>query len=203
MQKNIFIYILCAFVFSASNNFIVHEGQLIEENTIIVKFSNTYAPLLGQDQPLTIESIDEFEAIQNRSSFKSLQPLFKHIENFTELHYEYDLHQYYKLTLNNNINVFNQVIVDLKSIDIIDNIELNGVAEALLVPNDSLYSNQWDHDNRRQAIQYGTGDLVGTADCDLDTDAAWDITTGNPDVVILLEQAKASSASRSRPASQS
>ena len=54
------------------------------------------------------------------------------------------------------------------------------------MPNDSLYSNQWDHDNRRQAIQYGTGDLVGTADCDLDTDVAWDITTGNPDVVIAI-----------------
>ena len=100
MQKNIFLYILCAFVFSASNNFIVHEGQLIEENTIIVKFSNTYAPLLGQDQPLTIESINEFKTIQNRSSFKSLQPLFKYIQNFTELHYEHDLHQYYKAVQN-------------------------------------------------------------------------------------------------------
>ena len=186
MQKNIFLYILCAFVFSASNNFIVHEGQLIEENTIIVKFSNTYAPLLGQEQPLTIESINAFKTIQNRSSFKSLQPLFKHIQNFTELHYEHNLHQYYKLTLNDNSNVANQVIADLNSINIIDNIELNGVAEALLVPNDSLYSNQWDHDNRRQAIQYGTGNLVGTADCDLDTDEAWDITTGNPDVVIAI-----------------
>ncbi len=186
MQKNIFLYILCTFVFSANNNFIFYENQLIEANTIILKFSNTYAPLLGKYEALNLESIYEFQTIRNRDSFKSLQPVFYHIKDFTELHYEHNLHQYYKLTLNDNNNVFTQVIADLKSIDIIENVEFNGVAEALLVPNDELYPNQWDHDNQRQAIQYGTGDLVGTVDCDLDTDAAWDITTGNPDVVIAI-----------------
>ena len=186
MQKSILIYILCNLIFGASTNFIVHEGQFIEENTIIVKFSNEYAPLLGQDQPLTLASVDKFHTTQNRSSFKNLKPLFQHIQNFTELHYAHNLHQYYKLTLNDGDDVFAQVIDDLKSIDIIDHVEFNGLAEALLVPNDELYPNQWDHDNQRQAIQYGTGYLVGTVDCDLDTDAAWDITTGDSDVVIAI-----------------
>jgi len=184
MQKNILLYILCAFVFSANNNFIFYEGELIESNSIILKFSNEYAPLLGQDHPLTLESVDQFNTIQNRSSFKNLKPLFQHIQKFTELHYEHNLHQYYKLTLHDG--AVTQVIDDLKSINIIDHVEFNGVAEALLVPNDELYPNQWDHDNQRQAIQYGTGYLVGTVDCDLDTDEAWDITTGNPDVVIAI-----------------
>ena len=42
------------------------------------------------------------------------------------------------------------------------------------------------NDNQRQAIQYGTGDLIGMIDCDLDTDLAWDITTGDPSVVIAI-----------------
>ena len=96
MQKNILLYILCAFVFSANNNFIFYEGELIESNSIILKFSNEYAPLLGQDHPLTLESVDQFNTIQNRSSFKNLKPLFQHIQKFTELHYEHNLHQYYK-----------------------------------------------------------------------------------------------------------
>ena len=185
MQKNIFLYILCTFIFSANNNFIFHEGQLIESNTIIIKFSNTYAPLLGKEEPLNIEYIQPFQTINNEN-FKSLIPLFSHIKDFKNLHYEHELHKYYKLILHNHDETFSQIISDLKSLDIIENIEFNGVAEASLVPNDELYPNQWDHDNQRQAIQYGTGDLIGTVDCDLDTDIAWDITTGNSNVIIAI-----------------
>ena len=185
MQKNIFLYILCTFIFSANNNFIFHEGQLIESNTIIIKFSNTYAPLLGKEEPLNIEYIQPFQTINNEN-FKSLIPLFSHIKDFKNLHYEHELHKYYKLILHNHDETFSQIISDLKSLDIIENIEFNGVAEASLVPNDELYPNQWDHNNQRQAIQYGTGDLIGTVDCDLDTDIAWDITTGNSNVIIAI-----------------
>ena len=96
-----------------------------------------------------------------------------------------------KLPINIKIST-NKLVSDLKSLDIIENIEFNGRAEALLVPNDELYPNQWDHDNQRQAIQYGTGDLVGTVDCDIDTGEddegyqAWDIITGNSDIVIAI-----------------
>jgi len=185
MQKNIFLYILCTFIFSANNNFIFHEGQLIESNTIIIKFSNTYAPLLGKEEPLNIEYIQPFQTIDNEN-FKSLIPLFSHIKDFKNLHYEHELHKYYKLILHNHDETFTQIISDLNNLDIIENVEFNGVAEASLVPNDELYPNQWDHDNQRQAIQYGTGDLIGTLDCDLDTDIAWDITTGNSDVIIAI-----------------
>jgi hypothetical protein len=185
MQKNIFLYILCTFIFSANNNFIFHEGQLIESNTIIIKFSNTYAPLLGKEEPLNIEYIQPFQTINNEN-FKSLIPLFSHIKDFKNLHYEHELHKYYKLILHNHDETFTQIISDLNNLDIIENVEFNGVAEASLVPNDELYPNQWDHDNQRQAIQYGTGDLIGTLDCDLDTDIAWDITTGNSDVIIAI-----------------
>jgi thermitase len=185
MQKNIFFYILCTFIFSANNNFIFHEGQLIESNTIIIKFSNTYAPLLGKEEPLNIEYIQPFQTINNKN-FKSLIPLFSHIKDFKNLHYEHELHKYYKLILHNHDETFTQIISDLNNLDIIENVEFNGVAEASLVPNDELYPNQWDHDNQRQAIQYGTGDLIGTLDCDLDTDMAWDITIGNSDVIIAI-----------------
>jgi len=185
MQKNIFLYVLCTFIFSA-NNFIFHEGQLIESNAIIIKFSNAYAPLLGTEQPLEIEYIQPFQTINNKDNFKSLNPVFSHIKEFKNLHYEHELHKYYKLILHIHDETFSQIISDLKNLDIIENVEFNGVAEASLVPNDELYPNQWDHDNQGQGIQYGTGDLVGTLDCDLDTDMAWDITTGNSDVIIAI-----------------
>tara|TARA_X000001036_G_scaffold122872_1_gene116383 strand:- start:3248 stop:4717 length:1470 start_codon:yes stop_codon:yes gene_type:complete len=172
-------------ILGSSTNYIMYNGQFIEENTIIIKFKKEYAPLLGKIKYLDMRDIFKSENISHFDKFKKLEPLFKHIENFTDLHYKHELHQFYKLTLYDN-NSFNQIISNLKTIDSIDNVELNSVAEALLIPNDELYSNQWPHDNQRQAIQFGTGDLIGTLDCDLDTDAAWDITLGNPDVIIAI-----------------
>jgi len=183
MRKSICIYILCVFIFSADYDFILNEGDIVESHTMIIKFNKLFSPLLGLEVPI---SIDDIPTIPHHDNLKELTPLFTHIENFTELHYAYELHQYYKLTVFNHDDSFFQIISDLKRFDMIDNVELNGVAEALLVPNDELYPNQWDHDNQGQGIQYGTGDLVGTIDCDLDTDIAWDITTGNSEVVIAI-----------------
>ena len=185
MYRSIWLYFLCSMILGSSTNYIMYNGQFIEENTIIIKFKKEYAPLLGKIKYLDMRDIFKSENISHFDKFKQLEPLFKHIENFTDLHYKHELHQFYKLTLYDN-NSFNQIISNLKTIDSIDNVELNSVAEALLIPNDELYSNQWPHDNQRQAIQFGTGDLIGTLDCDLDTDAAWDITLGNPDVIIAI-----------------
>lgn len=186
MRKNIYIYILFSIAFSMNANSILYNGQLIESNAIIIKFKKSYAPLLGNSKPLNIKTIQEFRSINNLDNFKSLKPLFSHVQNFNSLHYEHDLHQYYKLIINQHNHTFNEIILDLKALEIIENVEPNGIAEALLVPNDDLYPNQWSHDNQGQAIQYGTNDLVGTMDCDLDTDMAWDITTGNSDVIIAI-----------------
>lgn len=45
-------------------------------------------------------------------------------------------------------------------------------------PNDTLFAEQWHHDN--------TGQGGGTPDADVDTLQAWDLTQGNPDVSIAL-----------------
>ena len=56
--------------------------------------------------------------------------------------------------------------------------EPNGFYHAMLSPNDTYYPNQWAHNNTGQAVKYGGG-LVGTVDCDTDTDQAWDLQTGS------------------------
>ena len=47
-----------------------------------------------------------------------------------------------------------------------------------VIPNDPLFNNQWHHRN--------TGQNAGTVDADIDTDLAWDITLGNPNIVIAV-----------------
>ena len=190
--KTIFFMLLGLIFSSSTDKMIEYQGHMIESNTLILKFTKAYAPLLDNQESLSIASVKEFQAIANAENFKQLKPLFNHIKNFTDLHYVHELHQYYKLKLYNHNKTFIQIVSDLEALDIIENVEFNGKAEALLVPNDELYPNQWDHNNQGQAIQYGTGDLVGTFDCDIDTGEdhegyqAWDITTGNSDIVIAI-----------------
>ena len=63
--------------------------------------------------------------------------------------------------------------------------EPNGYWSVQFTPNDDLYSSQWAHNNTGQAISY-YGNPVGTADCDTDTDQAWDIQTGDPNLVVAI-----------------
>ncbi len=63
--------------------------------------------------------------------------------------------------------------------------EPNGIARAMLTPNDTYYASQWAHHNTGQAVKYGGG-LVGTPDCDTDTDEAWDLETGSSSLVLAI-----------------
>ncbi|MCX6664385.1 MAG: S8 family serine peptidase [Euryarchaeota archaeon] len=72
--------------------------------------------------------------------------------------------------------------------------EPNGMARACGIPNDAHFSNQWSLQNTGQAIwiQKLLGKITinfhisGTLDADIDAPEAWDIETGNPDVVIAI-----------------
>jgi subtilisin family serine protease len=64
-------------------------------------------------------------------------------------------------------------------------VEPNGFYHAMLSPNDTYYPNQWAHNNTGQAVKYGGG-LVGTADCDTDTDQAWDLQIGSSALVLAI-----------------
>jgi subtilisin family serine protease len=63
--------------------------------------------------------------------------------------------------------------------------EPNGIAHAMLTPNDTYYSLQWAHNNTGQAIKYGGGN-VGTVGCDTKTYQAWDLQTGSASLILSV-----------------
>ncbi len=63
--------------------------------------------------------------------------------------------------------------------------ETNGTCRAMVSPNDTHYASQWAHDNFGQASRFGGG-TVGTPDCDTNTDLAWDLQTGDPNLVVAV-----------------
>lgn len=71
----------------------------------------------------------------------------------------------------------------LKRSPMVETAEPNGIVTAVRTPDDPLYPSQWAHDNTGQAVSYG-GSLIGTPDCDTDTDLAWDEETGTASITI-------------------
>jgi len=61
--------------------------------------------------------------------------------------------------------------------------EPNGITYLCGIPNDANFSNQWHLHNTGQII---LGNISGIPDADIDAPEAWDVETGNPDVVITI-----------------
>jgi subtilisin family serine protease len=62
----------------------------------------------------------------------------------------------------------------------VESVEFDWVVRTQMVANDTYFTQQWALKNTGQAPGNGT------ADCDIDADEAWDITTGSVDVTIAI-----------------
>jgi len=74
------------------------------------------------------------------------------------------------------------LVSDIKGIE---NISLNYARTADKTPNDRLFYQQWGLNNTGQNY-YGYGDIHGTSGVDINAPEAWEITKGNPDVVVAV-----------------
>lgn len=68
------------------------------------------------------------------------------------------------------------VVQDFINSGLFEIAELNTIGEYNIIPNDHLFELQW--------ALYNTGQTGGTYDADIDATDAWDITTGDPSIII-------------------
>ena len=97
-----------------SVGFSLELNNQTNSSNLIIKFDKNYAPLLGSQNSLSIEDLKQWAIDINFDDLKDLKPLFNNIDIFTELHYQHELHQYYKLTLNTSNTSPTQIALDLK-----------------------------------------------------------------------------------------
>ena len=140
------------------------------------------SPRIGSEDPIILSDFSNIENIVFKYGRADIKPVFSSYESFNQQHYQFHLHQYYKLEFNQTIDVL-ALINELKQVPEIENVEFNYILEINTTPNDPYYSSQWAHENDGQAVSEN-GTNVGTPDCDTDTNQAWDITTGENDVII-------------------
>ena len=180
MRKIILALISFTLIFSFSKV----DGFDVVENSIVLKFSRSYAPKLGSEPAINLKQLNELVIFINDLSISEFKTLHLNTDQFGPAEYKHSLHQYYVLKFDQEID-YVRIKSELESISEIDLIEPIFIKKSNLVPNDNYYPNQWAHDNYGQANSNGGGS-VGTNDADTDTDLAWDITTGNSDVIIAI-----------------
>lgn len=159
---------------------IVH-GKMASAHKIIIQFQEDIAPKPDQSDALNLTSPLLINTFLQKLGAETLVPLFKDWQNFSEHHFAHNLHQFYLVTFGEAMNI-SAIIDELFKYETIITAEPDNKVYATVVPDDTYYLDQWAHDNFGQA---GYQD-VGALDCDMDTDLAWDITTGDPEVIIAI-----------------
>ena len=183
MKQRILFYLITINSLIASA-WVENPEGFISSTSLVIMFHEDIAPKIGQQSPINISDFSSLEKIIFKYGSADFAPIFSSYNNFNQFHYKFQLHQYYKLTFDSPIDVLS-LIEELKQLSIIQNIEVNYIKQINIIPNDPYYTSQWAHENNGQAVN-SNGNSVGTPDCDTDTNQAWDITTGDAEVIIAI-----------------
>ena len=164
-------------------DWIEHDGNYIDRSRVVITLSSDRAPKLGQEPPIELDrQLDIFQGIDTER-INIFKPLFTGYESFGQRAWDNDMHRYYVIDFHDGTDIFAMKDA-LERNDSVDIVEFSHRVE-MLTPNDQYYSSQWAHNNTGQASNYNGG-TVGTPGCDIDTDMAWELTTGDPSVVIAI-----------------
>ena len=183
MKNKLYILTILSNILFASQ-WTEYQSNLISNNGLVIKLEENISPKLGFEEPITIKSDFQFLDRLVELGANDISPLFIDYKNFSNKHYEFSLHQYYKITFNRSID-FDKIYQLIISESDIINVEPIYRKKMNIEPNDQYYQDQWAHQNSGQAVSYG-GSYVGTPDCDTDTNEAWDISTGNSSSTIAI-----------------
>ncbi len=157
------------------------DGGLCAPDHVIVQMS----PLVQADRStgaVALEQVPEFQQLRS-VMVTGMRPLIARDE-VDELSRDTGTDRYYLLETEPTSDV-ESLLSELSALSSVVDAWPDYRRYIARTPTDSYYSQQWAHHNTGQARSY-SGSYVGTTDCDIDTDQAWDITTGSTDVIIAI-----------------
>lgn len=182
-------------------------SDAVEPGIIRIKFNKSAEQLLDQVTPTLSVSgsvefgIPEIDALNQQFGVSSVKQTFSialRNTKYAERHRLWGFHLWYDLIVPTGTDIRSMVMAYSAKNEIqisepvyrkqmigadINNIQapaLNrGDAGLNYVPNDPRYNEQWHYNN--------TGQQGGTVDADIDLPEAWDITRGNSNVIVAVE----------------
>ena len=191
MKHKIVEIFVCALMIVASvlpaagtmNNRGNSESILFNDNNSVEFAPREIIVKLKKDASFSRSSL---AALNERHQVYAFEKVFPNAEDTI-------LDNIYRLHVPKGSNILS-IVSDYASCPDVVYVEPNGVAHTCGIPDDTQFSNQWSLQNTGQVIriQKQLGKITlkyhtsGTADADIDAPEAWDIETGNPDVVIAI-----------------
>lgn len=162
---------------SLSNQF---DALFTQNGTIQNKIEKTKG-----SQALSL-GIPAFDDKNSQFSVISYRRVFRYAGKFEARHREFGLHLWYEIEfaakspVNEAVSSFGQIRgVSISEPVVKMSLGEYTTADAVPTPNDGSYSTQWHYNN--------TGQSGGTADADIDLPEAWEVETGNSNVIVAIQ----------------
>ena len=110
IQRIIASLLSLSFVFS----FNTVDGFDVIENSVVIKFSDTYAPKLGQQPAIELKKLRDVTDLLDDLTIVDFKTLFLGTEDFGPSEYKHFLHHYSSLKLENPRNLKKRLPLTLK-----------------------------------------------------------------------------------------
>ena len=82
------------------------DDYYYKPNELIVMFKSEISPMLGLEKPLDITTRDDLYSLLNlNSKLEKSEPLFRFYDNFSDMEWKHNLHQFYLLTFTEINNI--------------------------------------------------------------------------------------------------
>jgi thermitase len=170
-MKKIFTLLLFTAIFPLSA-----QTARYVQNHLIVKLDKEAYGQTAIDMDNVHFGIAAFDNLNSEIGLSKISPIGQHIYTRTFL-----------LEFNHSIDA-EALAIRYKNLGIFEYTVPNrigsaGGQESEIIPNDTRFNRQWSFYNTG-AGQSGVGPLTPVADADVDMDLAWDVQTGDPDMII-------------------
>lgn len=155
-------------------------GEIVVKLSASAMSSDAYKPSLASAGRTGIAAVDrEMERLAT-TQIRGLFDLAAHADRKRALGMDRIFHIHYA-----GSEFPSEAAARLAALPAVEWAEPNVIARGSMTPNDPTYTLQWGLRNRGQAFR-GPGDSLGTLDCDIDANQAWDVQTGSFSVVLAI-----------------
>src|SRR6056297_3500502 len=172
----------------------IHDNLVNQFDALHQKQSQTINKLVPASKGFVQTNVKALDSKYQELNAVEYKRVFRSAGNFEQQHREFGLHKWYEISFNSKSTV-KQLLDAYKGLEEIEYVEpiskkslvqhdthpkAKNNAKALnTLPDDPYFSEQWHYHN--------TGQSGGTADADIDLPEAWELETGNTNVIVAIE----------------
>lgn len=178
----------------------LYAGKQVESGTVRIKISNTSAVIQKMEQayeqgvigkrdltlksnlqPVEISGLDELNSLNITYNAVQMTRIFRPAGKFEERHEKFGLNLWYELKYDSSSDL-KEILNDYSNLSYVQlanpKYQTQQVGTLTGGADDPRYEDQWHYNN--------TGQNSGTVDADIDLPEAWEIETGNANVVVAI-----------------